>query len=203
LEIIIMAKQINKAAAVTVTLSQAEQIKLATSAGEAARTMVNAKDAFNAAAKKLRDAKATIGKSVRTCKLAQAFLQARFGDKKPAGAANALSAFRAAVNEGKAYDENAKRKAKAAATKAANKAGGADVATDDEAAETEDKAAKGKTHVGTSETATTYACTIARKGSAAKASQSLRDLFNKMKGSEEYSDLCAYLLDGLDEYDGE
>ncbi len=198
-----MAKQANKAGKAVTTLSQAAQIELASAAGAAAKSAATAKEAFTAAAKKLRDAKVVIGKSVRTCKLSQAFLNARFGEgKKPASASNILAAFRAAVNEGKAYDENkarTKAKAKAAETKAA----GADVASDDEAAETEDKAAKGKTHIGTAETATTYACTIARKGSAAKAAQTLRDLLNKMKGSEEYSDLCAYLLDGLDEFDGQ
>ncbi len=198
-----MAKQANKAGKAVTTLSQAAQIELASAAGAAAKSAATAKEAFTAAAKKLRDAKVVIGKSVRTCKLSQAFLNARFGEgKKPASASNILAAFRAAVNEGKAYDENkarTKAKAKAAETKAA----GADVASDDEAAETEDKAAKGKTHIRTAETATTYACTIARKGSAAKAAQTLRDLLNKMKASEEYSDLCAYLLDGLDEFDGQ
>ncbi len=198
-----MAKQINKAGKAIITLSQAEQVRIVSEFGTAARTAATAKETMAASAKKLRDAKVVIGKSVRTCKLCQAFLTARFGEgKKPASASNILAAFRAAVNEGKAYDENkarTKAKAKAAETKAA----GADVASDDEAAETEDKAAKGKTHIGTAETATTYACTIARKGSAAKAAQTLRDLLNKMKASEEYSDLCAYLLDGLDEFDGQ
>ena len=195
-------KQVKKAGAAKVTLSLDVQVALCREAGAAKGAELSNRAVFDAAAKKLRDGKAKIG-DARTCKNAQAFIAGRFGDVKKLTQVmkNALAGFRAAVNEGKAYTENAARAKKAAAAKA-GKAAGADVATDAEAAETEDKPAKGKTHVGTAETATTYACTIARKGSAAKASQTLRDLLNKMRGSEEYAQLALLVIDALNEFDG-
>jgi len=134
----------------------------------------------------LREAKVVIGDS-RKCRLAKAFLAARFpapvaGSTK----ANALSAFRTAVETGKAYDENAKRTEKKQATKTG--------------AKTADT--KKATHIEATETATTYQCTIARKGSAKKAAQVLRDLMNKMRESEEYAPLAALVIDSLDEFDG-
>ena len=168
-----------------ITLSIEEQVKLATEAGAAKGTELNARETFNKCAQALREAKATIGDS-RKCPLAKAFLAARFpatvaGSTK----ANALSAFRAAVNDGKAYDENAKRKEKKTATKTG--------------AKTADT--KKATHIEATETATTYQCTIARKGSAKKAAQVLRDLVNKMRESEEYALLAALVIDSLDEFD--
>ncbi len=169
-----------------ITLSIDEQVKLATEAGAAKGTELNAREIFNQAAKALREAKATIGDQ-RKCPLAKAFIAARFTDKVAASTkANALSAFRAAVESGKAYDENAKRTEKKTAAK-----------TGPKTADT-----KKATHVEATETATTYQCTIARKGSAKKAAQVLRDLMNKMRDSEEYAPLAALIIDSLDEFDG-
>lgn len=190
-----------KPSKVVVTLSQDEQVKLAREAGAAKGMELSAREQFAKAAKALRDAKVVIGKSARTCKIAQAFLAGRFGDKAVAASskANALSAFRAAVNDGKAYTENAPKAAVKKGAQTAPKAGKAGAA--DESGEGEEKSA-GKTHVGADETATTYACTIARKGSAKKAAQTLRDLLNKMRAAEEYAPLCALIIDALDEFDG-
>jgi hypothetical protein len=180
-----------------ITLSIAEQVKLAHDAGAAKGTELTHREIFDKAAKALRDAKATIG-DARKCKVAQAFLAGRFGDAKIAAQTkkNALGAFRKAVEQGKAYNENAARAEKAAAKKGAQTAPKADKAE-------AEAPAKKATHVEASETATTYACTIARKGSAKKAAQILRDLMNKMKDSEEYSPLCSLVIDALDEFDGE
>ena len=161
-----------------ITLSIEEQVKLATEAGAAKGTELNARETFNKAAQALREAKATIGDS-RKCPLAKAFLAARFPAKvADSTKSNALSAFRAAVHDGKAYDENAKRteKKKAAKTGA-------------------------KTADTKKETAESYSVSIARKGSAKKAAQVLRDLMNKMRESEEYAPLAALIIDSLDEFD--
>ena len=168
------------------TLSIDEQIRLAREAGEAKGIELNQREIFTKCANALRDSKAVIG-DARKCPLAKAFLVARF-PAKVAGStkANALSAFRTAVETGKAYDENAKRKEKKTATKTG--------------AKTADT--KKATHIEASETATTYQCTIARKGSAKKAAQVLRDLMNKMRDSEEYAPLAALIIDSLDEFDG-
>jgi len=169
-----------------ITLSIDEQVKLATEAGAAKSAELNQREIFNRCASKLRLAKATIG-DARKCPLAKAFIAARFTGKVAASTkANALSAFRAAVESGTAYDENAKRKEKKAAAKTG--------------AKTADT--KKATHIEASETATTYQCTIARKGSAKKAAQVLRDLMNKMRNSEEYAPLAALIIDSLDEFEG-
>ena len=180
-----------------ITLSIAEQVKLAREAGEAKGVELTQRAIFEKAAKALHEAKATVG-DLRKCKVAQAFVAGRYGNDKATAQTkrNALLAFRKAVESGKAYNENAKRAEKAAAKKGAQTAPKADKA------ETESDTKK-VTHVEASETATTYQCTIARKGSAKKAAQTLRDLINKMKSSEEYSGLCLALIDALDEFDGE
>ena len=181
-----------------ITLSIAEQVKLAHEAGAAKGAELTQRAIFDKAAKALRDAKAVIG-DLRKCKVAQAFVAGRYGSDKAVTAQtkrNALLAFRKAVESGKAYNENAARAEKAAAKKGAQTEPKADKAE----AEGDTKKA---THVEASETATTYQCTIARKGSAKKAAQTLRDLVNKMKSSEEYSGLCLALIDALDEFDGE
>lgn len=181
-----------------ITLSIAEQVKLAHEAGAAKGAELTQRAIFEKAAKALHEAKATIG-DLRKCKVAQAFVAGRYGSDKAVTAQtkrNALLAFRKAVESGKAYNENAARAEKAAAKKGAQTEPKADKA------ETEAPAKKA-THVEASETATTYACTIARKGSAKKAAQTLRDLINKMKSTEEYSGLCLALIDALDEFDGE
>ena len=180
-----------------ITLSIAEQVKLAHEAGAAKGAELTQRAIFDKAAKALRDAKAVIG-DLRKCKVAQAFVAGRYGSDKAVTAQtkrNALLAFRKAVESGKAYNENAARAEKAAAKKGAQTEPKADKAE----AEGDTKKA---THVEASETATTYQCTIARKGSAKKAAQTLRDLVNKMKSSEEYSGLCLALIDALDEFDG-
>jgi len=182
-----------------ITLSIAEQVKLAHEAGAAKGTELTHREIFDKAAKALREAKATIG-DARKCKVAQAFLVGRYGDKlktvKAQTKKNALGAFRKAVEQGAAYNENAARAEKAAAKKGAQTAPKADKA--ETAGDT-----KKATHVEASETATTYQCTIARKGSAKKAAQTLRDLINKMKSTEEYAPLCTLVIDALDEFDGE
>jgi hypothetical protein len=185
-----------KASKAVITLSQAEQVRIAREAGEAKGIELTQRETFDKAAKQLRDAKVVIG-DARKCKVAQAFLAGRFGDAKVATQTkkNALTAFRKAVESGTAYNENAKRAEKAAAKKGAQtepKAGKAEADTD----------TKKATHIGAAETATTYACTIARKGSAKKASQTLRDLINKMRDAEEYAPLCMLMIDALDEFDG-
>ena len=169
-------------------------IELASEAGKLSGTIVDNQAYFAKVAQMLRDAKVIIG-DARTCPLAKAFLTARFADKTKVAKstkANALLAFRKAVSSGKEYSENAYRKpdAKKETTKTGAK-------TAPKTADT-----KKATHVEASETATTYQCTIARKGSAKKAAQTLRDMLNKMKSSEEYAPLCALVIDALDEFDG-
>ena len=174
-----------------ITLSIDEQVKLATKAGEAKGTELNAREVFNQAAKALREAKATIGDQ-RKCPLAKAFLAARFpGTVAASTKANALAAFRASVNDGKAYDENAKRKEKKAAAKTGAKLPGNKKETKAESDESESE-----------ETAKSFSVSIARKGSAKKAAQVLRDLMNKMRDSEEYAPLAALIIDSLDEFEG-
>jgi hypothetical protein len=176
-----------------ITLSIDEQVKLATKAGEAKGTELNAREVFNQAAKALREAKATVG-DARKCPLAKAFLAARFPDTVAASTkANALSAFRAAVESGKAYDENAKRKEKKKAAKTGAKTPVAKTETETESDESETES---------EETAKSFSVSIARKGSAKKAAQVLRDLMNKMRDSEEYAPLAALIIDSLDEFDG-
>ena len=173
--------EVTKPSKAVITLSIAEQVKLATEAGAAKGIELNAREVFNKAAQALREAKAVIGDQ-RKCPLAKAFLAARFpGTVAASTKANALSAFRAAVYSGKAYDENAKR----TKTKAAKKTG----------AKTAD------TKKATKDDSGTYVLSIAHKGSAKKAAQVLRDLMNKMKDAEEYSPLAALIIDALDEFD--
>jgi hypothetical protein len=163
-------------------------IKLASEAGSASGNIVTAQATFSKAAQALRDAKVIIG-DARTCPLAKAFLAARFTGKVSASTkANALTSFRKAVSSGAEYSENAYRKPD---SKKASKKTGAKTAD-----------SKKVTHTEASETATTYQCTIARKGSAKKAAQTLRDLINKMKTSEEYAPLCNLIIDSLNEFEG-
>lgn len=179
-----------------ITLSIDEQVKLAHEAGAAKGIELNARDTFNKAAQALREAKAVIG-DARKCALAKAFLAARFPDSVAASTkANALAAFRAAVHEGKTYDENAKRKEKKQAAKTGPKTADTKKATketDSDDTETESES---------EETAKSFSVSIARKGSAKKAAQLLRDLMNKMRDSEEYAPLAALIIDSLDEFEG-
>jgi hypothetical protein len=163
-------------------------IELASEAGKLSGVIADNQAYFSKVAQALRDAKVIIGDQ-RTCPLAKAFLAARFTGKVAASTkANALSSFRKAVSDGKDYSENAYRKTE---DKKSSKKTGAKTAD-----------SKKATHIEATETATTYQCTIARKGSAKKAAQVLRDLMNKMRDSEEYAPLAALIIDSLDEFEG-
>jgi hypothetical protein len=154
-------------------------IKLATEAGTLSKVVSDNQAYFGKVAQALRDAKVVIGDQ-RTCPLAKAFIAARFTGKVAASTkANALAAFRKAVSSGAEYSENAYRKEK----KAAKKTGA-------------------KTADTKKETAESFSVSIARKGSAKKAAQVLRDLMNKMKQSEEYSPLCGLVIDAINEFEG-
>ena len=88
-------------------------------AGLNAKGAQTAKQACNDACKELHKAKAKVG-DARNCPLAQAFLAKRFDGKKVAAStkANALAAFRRAVEKGVEYNENAARDAKKKGAKA-------------------------------------------------------------------------------------
>jgi hypothetical protein len=88
-------------------------------AGLNAKGAVSAKASCNEACQALHKAKAKIG-DARNCPLAQAFLAKRFDGKKVAAStkANALAAFRKAVEKGVEYNENASRDAKKKGAKA-------------------------------------------------------------------------------------
>ena len=166
-------------------------IDLAREAGTWGGTINNAQIEFNKCAQALREAKVVIG-DARTCPLAKAFLAARFKIKVAASTkANALASFRKAVSDGKDYSENAYRKEKKQAAKTGAKTSVAKTETESEdGEETADGEAK------------SFSVSIARKGSAKKAAQVLRDLMNKLRDSEEYAPLAALILDSLDEFDG-
>jgi len=192
------ATKTNAIAATVKTLSQAKRetakpskvtyvvteahVALAREAGETSGTIASAQERFSKCAQALREAKVIIG-DARRCPLAKAFLAARFTGKVSASTkANALTAFRKAVDSGKDYSENAYREAK----KASGKKTGAKTAD---------------TKKATKDDSGTYVLSIAHKGSAEKAAQVLRDLMNKMKDAEEYSPLAALIIDALDEFD--
>ena len=106
-------------------------VNLAASAGLNIRAGETAKAAVNKACAELHARKAVVG-DLRTCQLAQAFIDKRFPDGKGANGkkaaastkANALNAFRKAVKTGKDYTENGAREAKKGGKKGANPAGG-------------------------------------------------------------------------------
>jgi hypothetical protein len=138
----------------------------------------SAKAACNEACQALHKAKAKIGQA-KTCALAQAFLAKRFANKKAAAStkANALSAFRKAVETGKPYTENGAREAKAKAKAKGAKAGGG-----------------------------TIMIAIGSGAKAGDAAAKLRAGFNKMKeANDDLAKVAAFLLDALDEagYDAE
>jgi hypothetical protein len=173
--------EVTKPSKVTYVVTEAH-IALAREAGEAGYILVSAAEKFTKCAQALREAKVVIG-DARNCPLAKAFLAGRFTSKVSASTkANALSAFRKAVSNGKEYSENAYREAKKTKAK---KTG----------AKTAD------TKKATKDDSGTYVLSIAHKGSAKKAAQVLRDLMNKMKDAEEYSPLAALIIDALDEFD--
>lgn len=165
-----------------------KHIELASQAGAASGTMVTAREAFNKAAKELHDAKVIIG-DLRTCPLAKAFIAARFTGKTSAAVkSNALSAFRKSVQTGAEYSENAGRDKKKAAAKT-----GAKHNAPKDSKESEKESADEKTE---------FIIKIAKRGSAEKAAKEFRKLVNKMKESEEYSNLAGLLIDALDDFEG-
>jgi hypothetical protein len=165
----------------------AKHIELASQAGAAKGAELSNKEAFNKAAKELREAKVVIG-DLRTCPLAKAFIANRFtGKASPAVKSNALSAFRKAVETGAEYSENASRDKKKAAKKT-----GAKHNTPKENKESEESA----------DEETKFTITIAKRGSAEKAAKELRKLINKMKNEEGYANLALLLIDAIDEFEG-
>ena len=170
-------------------LSAEKQIEIARQAGEAAFTMLNAKEVFTAAAKQLHEVGAKIG-DARKCKLAQAFLAGRYPDGKtkdgkPAAAQtkkNALAAFRAAVEKGSGYNENAKRDEKKAASK------------------------KGASHGAKTKAAAedaTIVCAIKRKATIKQAASEIRKLAEQMRSIEGLNLLAAMLVDVVNQIDNE
>lgn len=88
---------------------------------------------------------------------------------------NNLTTFRKAINEGKTYDVNASRKAKGAQT----------------------------TPKGSSATASTIRLEVKGEPKVEELSGALRKFLNKLKGQDQYAQLASFMLDGLDEFDGE
>ena len=152
-------------------------IALAASVGLNMRSGESAKQAVEKAVAELRAHKAIIG-DVRTCPLAQAFVEKRYPmgkrlDGKPASKGsigNALNAFRDAVNKGKAYDENKGRKLAKAKAKGAKAGGG------------------------------TIMIAIPSGAKAADAAAKLRAGFEKLRASsDDLAKLAAFLVDALDD----
>ena len=85
---------------------------------------------------------------------------------------NNLTTFRKAINEGKAYDVNAIRKAKGS------------------------QAGKGKPE------SKSLRFEAKGEAKADDIVKKLRELFNKLKAKDETAELASFLLDGLDEYEG-
>ena len=89
---------------------------------------------------------------------------------------NNLTTFRKAINEGKAYDVNANRKA------GVGKAKGAKATTSQEQG---------------------VKLVIKGEPDDVTVAQKLREIFNKLKTNDKYANLASFMLDGLDEFDGE
>ena len=87
---------------------------------------------------------------------------------------NNLTTFRKAINEGKTYDVNANRK-KGAQT----------------------------TPKGSSASASSIRLEVKGEPKTEELSGAFRKFFNKLKGQDQYAQLASFLLDGLDEFDGE
>lgn len=175
-------------------VATAKHIELASQAGAASGTMVTAREAFNKAAKELKDAKVIIG-DLRTCPLAKAFIAARFTGKTSAAVkSNALSAFRKSVQTGAEYSENAGRDKKKAAAKKTGAKHNAPKDSKESADSDDDKDSADKENK--------FVIAIAKRGSAEKAAKEFRKLVNKMKESEEYCQLANLVIDALDEFEG-
>ena len=170
---------VKKAVAVKPYVATRADIDLAASAGLNMRNGESAKQAVEKAVTELRAHKAVIG-DARNCPLAQAFLDKRYpmgkrldGKAVSKGTmANALNAFRDAVNNGKAYDENKGRKASAAKGKAKGaRAGGSG----------------------------NILISISKVAKPIKAAESLLKGFNAMKKTDSLSGLAAFLIDAIEE----
>lgn len=172
-----------------VTIIQPKHIEYASEAGKQALGYMTYKDQLASVIGLLHKDKVIIG-DARVCELAKAFLSTRFADKKPsaAGKAKALGAFRYAVETGKDYDENRDRKEKK--TKAKKE-------------KTESESENENQDDMSIDTDSSFVLAIPKKGKANAASAEFRKLINKMKDIESYSNLAAYLVDALDEHDGE
>jgi hypothetical protein len=170
-------------------VATAKHIELAAKAGAAKGAELNNKEAFNKIAKELKEAKVVVG-DARTCPLAKAFLASRFTGKIAASTkANALNAFRKAVETGAEYSENPTRDKK----KAAKKTGAKHNAPKD---------SKESADTDSADEETKFVLSIAKRGSAEKAAKEFRKLVNKMKESEEYANLALLLIDAIDEFEG-
>ena len=89
---------------------------------------------------------------------------------------NYATAFRKAVNDGVAFSMNAYRA----------------------------KASKGaQASKGSSASASTIRLEVKGEPKADEVAGALRKFFNKLKGQDQYAQLASFLLDGLDEFDGE
>ena len=89
---------------------------------------------------------------------------------------NNLTTFRKAINEGKPYDVNAIRKAGVGKAKGAK------------TTKTNEQGVK---------------LIIKGEPDATTVSAKLREIFNKLKSNDKYAELASFLLDGIDEFDGE
>ena len=118
------------------------------------------------------------GKKIGTVKSGDAVMirfkeaQEKLGTLKPQTINNNLVTFRKAINEGKAYDVNAIRKAKGS------------------------QAGKGKVAPTTG---------VKFKGDAKLDDivKGLRSMFNKFKENDKTTSLASYLIDALDDFEGE
>jgi len=121
------------------------------------------------------------GKKIGTVKSGDAIMirfkeaQEALGTLKEQTIANNLVTFRKAINDGKPYDVNAIRKAKGAQT-----------------------APK-----GSSASASSIRLEVKGEPKVEELSGAFRKFFNKLKGQDQYAQLASFLLDGLDEFDGE
>jgi hypothetical protein len=153
-------------------VATAAHVALAAQVGLNVSGVMTAKAAAQKAVDELHKAKAVIG-DARTCKLAQAFLEKRFAGKAKVSAgskANALSAFRKAVETGKEYNENAGRDKAKAKAKGAKTSGG------------------------------TIMIAIQSGAKAEAAAAKLRAGFEKLRAAnDDLAKLAAFLVDALDD----
>lgn len=136
---------------------------------------LNATQKIKEGIKALRDAKIKIGASRRTCAVAQAIFDGMPESLSVATKNQYLSGVRLAVNDGKAFDTNASKKAGKGAKRGAN--------------------TKGKAK-------TSALVAIGKNDTSAQAEVKLRKFFNAVKeeknGFKSYP-LMAFLIDALDD----